>query len=222
MAPAQLDQLWSEVARDTIDAKRSWLTRARELPTALRIALVVVGSIGISTLALLVVGGVRGDMVAQSLVGRHVLAMVGLAVLATTIFAVALRGVHRRPLGLLGWAAVALGVIIPLGLSLTPWVWQSASGPSAETIHGCNVIGTVTGLFAAGFAWLFQRTSTPAPLRLIASAAGGGVVAFGMLQLHCPSDDIEHLLLGHSIVGIILVGAALVFVGVRRLVLRRA
>lgn len=219
---AELDAMWQRVSADTVMAKPSWLTRLRELPTPRRIGFVLLGTLMLAALTMVIIGGVRGDLVGGSLVARYAAALVGLTVLAGAVFAVALRGAHQRPLGWVGWALVALGVLVPLGLSLTPTVWSEGPPAPEAIVNGCAFIGVATGVFAAILAWLFQRQTTPVAVRLLASAAGGGVIAFAMLQLHCPADTVDHLVIGHSSVGFVLVLLAALGLALRRMLGRRA
>ncbi|MFO0747422.1 MAG: NrsF family protein [Myxococcota bacterium] len=218
---AELDALWQRIEPETVGARRSWRSRLRELSTPKRVGLVLLGTIALSAIVMIVLGGMRGDLASGGLVARYALALLGLCVLAGAVFAVALRGAHQRPLGVVGWVIVSLAVVVPLALSLLPSVWTADGGRTLAVVDGCNVIGCTTGLFAGVLAWLFQRSTTPVTVRVLASAAGGGVIAFAMLQLHCPADNVEHLLLGHSIVGVILVAAAGLGLGIRRVVMSR-
>ncbi|MCC6623864.1 MAG: hypothetical protein IT385_21575 [Deltaproteobacteria bacterium] len=221
VAPGELDALWQRVSADTVAAPRSFVTRLRELPTPTRVGFVLLGTLLLAGLTMMLIGGVRGDLVGGSLVARYAAALVGLTVLAGAVFAVALRGAHQRPLGWVGWALVALGVLVPLGLSFTPAVWSDVSPPAEAIVNGCAFIGVATGVFAGILAWLFQRQTTPVAVRLLASAAGGGIIAFAMLQLHCPADSVDHLVIGHSSVGLLLVAFAAIGLAVRRMIVGR-
>jgi len=219
--PGTIDALWQRVSVDTVLARPSFVTRLRELPTQRRVGFVLLGTLLFAGLTMMIIGGVRGDLVGGSLVVRYAAALVGLTVLAGAVFAVALRGAHQRPLGWIGWALVALGVGVPLALSLVPSMWTDAPPSPEAIVNGCGFIGAATGVFAAILAWLFQRQTTPVAVRLLASAAGGGVIAFAMLQLHCPSDDVDHLVIGHSSVGLVLVLVAALGLALRRVLARR-
>lgn len=214
-ASSELDAMWRRLEPETVSAKPTLRRRLSEMPTPRRVGLVVGATLAVATIMLLALGGARGDLISGGLVLRYALAMVGLAVLAGAVFAVALRGAHEPRLGPRAWIVVALGVLVPLVLSLVPSVWQPAAGTTEPVIYGCPLIGGVLGIFAAVLAYFFQRSTTPTAVRVVASAAGGGVIAFAMLQLHCPADDVEHLVLGHASVGIILVVLAGIGLAIR-------
>ena len=216
----ELDAMWSRISAETVQAKPTLLSRLRELPTPRRIGLAV-GSTLLLVVLLIAVMGARGGLDGTSVMLRVGITLFGLAVLAASVFAVALRGAHQRPLGWRGWTLVAAGVAVPLALSLLPALWHDHTPTTEVLVLGCNVIGCVTGFAAAIIVWIFQRTTTPVTMRVLASAAGGGIVAFAMLQVHCPADNVEHLIVGHSLVGVLLVAAAALLLGVRHLWLRR-
>lgn len=216
-----LGALWSSVAEATIAEPVSFRQRLRDLPTRWRVTLAVLAAFVAATLALLI-GGMRLDMGAQTVL-RYVVAMLGLVVLTAAAFAVSLRGHHQRPLGKVGLVVVALAVLVPVVLAVMPWLW--APPPELADVpvsHYCLQLGISTGVIAGGIAWFFQRGDMNGWVRALSAAGGGGLVAFAMLQLHCPAHDATHLLVGHAGVGVFLVLVTSVVVAVRRSKARRS
>jgi hypothetical protein len=208
-----LDALWGRVAAETVAAKPTLLGRLRELSTARRVGFVMLATIALAALMVALMGA-RPDLGGE-LVARWALILFALSVLSCAVFAVALRGVHQRPLGWVGWALVGVAVVVPYALALMPSLWSGHASEAATVVDGCGFIGAALGAFAAVLAWMVQRSTTPVVVRVLASAAGGGIVGFAMLQLHCPANDVEHLVVGHAVVGVALVAIAAVGLGVR-------
>jgi len=217
--PRELESLFSRVAAETVDRRPRLRDRLRELSTPVRIAMAVVGALVMATVAL-VITGIRADLTGQAML-RYAVAMTAIAGLVGAAFAASLRGAHQKPMRWWTWALVVLSLLIPLALAVTPWLWDGAYGPPKPGHHAhpfglCGIMGLVTGALTAAVAWAFQREQWSVPLRLLAAFAGGGLTAFAMLQLHCPSGDATHLLLGHASAGLVLAIVAVAAILLRR------
>ncbi|PKN53844.1 MAG: hypothetical protein CVU56_29705 [Deltaproteobacteria bacterium HGW-Deltaproteobacteria-14] len=210
LAPGDLADLFSRVAAETVDRPPTLRDRLRELSTPVRIALAVGGALIMVTVALLIVG-IRTDLTGQAM-ARYAVAMAAIAGLMGAAFAASLRGAHQRPLRWWTWVLVVTALLVPLALAVMPWLWEGDGviRPSghAHPFGMCGVMGLVTGALTAAVAWAFQRESWSVTSRLVAAVAGGGLTAFAMLQLHCPSGDATHLLIGHSSAGLMLAAVA--------------
>lgn len=210
----EVSALWTAIAKDTVSEEPSLKHKLRDLPTRWRVTLAVAGAFVVATLALLI-GGMRLDMGAQTVL-RYVVAMLGIVVLTAATFAVSLRGHHQKPLGTVALVVVGLAVGVPVVLSVMPWLW--APPPEMADVpvsHFCLQLGISTGVISGGIAWLFQRGDMNGWVRALSAAGGGGLVAFAMLQLHCPAHDATHLLIGHAGVGLFLVLVTAVVVAMR-------
>jgi len=214
----ELDALWGRVSAETVLAKPTLLGRMREMSTARRVGFAMLCTIGLAALMVALMGA-RADLGGE-LVARWALILFGLSVLSCALFAVALRGVHQRPLGWVGWALIGVAVVVPYALALVPSFWSGHEAEPATVVDGCGFIGAALGAFAAILVWMFQRSTTPVAVRVLSSAAGGGLVGFAMLQLHCPANDVEHMVVGHAVVGAALVAIAAIGLAVRHVVRR--
>ncbi len=210
-------RLFAGLAEATVDKRPGLRDRLRELSTPVRILLAVAGALVMATVALLVTG-VRADLTGQAIL-RYGIAMAAIAGFMGAAFAVSLRGMHRRPLGRAAWLVVVVMLAVPLVLAVMPWIWDTPDPPAAMAGMGhmpCLLLGLVTGALTAAVAWVFQRQDVSVLWRLVAAVAGGGLTAFAMLQLHCPSTDASHLLIGHAGVGLILAAAVATVVYLRQ------
>ncbi len=199
--PVDVAGLWSGVQREV--RAKGWRERLRSLPSGLRVTLALASAVVLVAVAMLVAGTREvhgGDTM------RLVLLLTALALIATAAFAMSLRGLHRPTSRMSLWAIVALAVGLPFVLALTP-----EGGAEGHSSHWhCLVTGLVTGVLVSVPVFLMQRASVPVLARAAAAMAGGGAIAFGLLELHCTSRDVSHLLIGHALVGVLLVVASLV------------
>lgn len=205
--PGHIDALWRGVERGV--ARRSWRTRLLEMSTAARVGLVLAIASSVAALGALAFG-IRSGMPAM----RVVLVLGALGLCAAACFAVSLRGLDRRPLGRWAWVVVAAALVLPFVLAVVPAGAGElvADGPDAP----CLLVGLALGLLVSVPVFLAQRGSVPVWARAAAALAGGGAVGYAVLELHCPSRDVTHLLVGHALVGVVLVIAALAGVAVAR------
>lgn len=119
----------------------------------------------------------------------------------------ALRPLHRPPLP--AWSRIAITALTLLAtLALALFPAGTAHVGADHSVSPCLFLGLLTGLPVYGVLRLLEREGSAASL-LAACAAGlaGNLV----LELHCPSRDLEHLMLGHFTVALLFVaGLALV------------
>jgi hypothetical protein len=108
-------------------------------------------------------------------------------------------------------AMVAFGLSIPLVLALLPG--PHAAHP-ASAGHGadlwpralaCFAYGTGLALPFLGTLWAVARSDRVASFGLSLAAAAAGLVANAALLVHCPIVHLDHLLLGHASIGVVLV-----------------
>lgn len=209
--------LFDEIAAETVDRRPSLRQRAQELPTRLRIVAAVLSVAGLTGLVT-VVTGVRADIGAGEAV-RFGVAMAAVGALIAALAAVGLRGHHQRPLGPAVWALLLVALGAPVVLAAFPGLWladgHAAAAMSLGAPPGCFSMGLVNGAVAAFVVWLFQRADRAARWRLMASAVVGGLAAFWSLELHCPSRDVTHMLVGHASVGFVLAALLLLYAALR-------
>jgi hypothetical protein len=205
VARAELDAVLGRLEAAAFDSPPGLRERLKALPTWAR-ASMAAGVALLAGAALLGALGLRADFSAGSLWGEGtVLAVLaGLVALAT---AVGLRGAHQRPLGRLGWVVASTVLFVPVALGFLPDVFGAASaGPlrASDPGLGCLCLGFAVAASVGVAAGLFQRGQRSVGWRLGAIAGAGGLVAFVATQLHCPSPDLLHRVIGHGGAGVLL------------------
>lgn len=192
--------------------------RLRSLPTPARVALVVAVVLLVSGLPR-AFASPRPDLDPTAWV-RVYTTLLGAAFLAMFAAGAALRGTYTRPWPAWLTTAMSVLVLVPAALSLVPGWWGSATPmPSAASHIPCLTYGLVGAIVAAGATLYLDRGDAPAPWRVVAAAGAGGLVAYTSLGVHCASGNVVHLLVSHSVQGL-LVG--LLVVGWSALRARRA
>jgi hypothetical protein len=174
---------------------RAWL---RSRPTRLRFTAAL-----LSVLLLVVVGGLlrsRADLPDYPrarlalLLGVYALG-IG-AAFSKELYLSARRGSLADHLGLLGGA---LG--LPFLIAFAPATEASRhAGP--EGALNCFIYGALLTLPVAALLWAFDRDNRPSVRTVCLSAAALGLSANLVLELHCPSGNAVHLLLGHASLGL--------------------
>lgn len=204
VARAELEGVLGRLQRETQD-EGPVRERLLAMPTRLRASVA-------AALALLLGGvvlgglGLRPDLGDGSPLAEAGL-LAGLALLVGVATAVGLRGVHQRPLGRRGWLVASAALLAPTVLGLVPDVFGPgpAGPPGASNLGlGCLCLGLAAAGAVGVAAGLFQRADRPAGWRLGAIAGAGGLVAFVVTQLHCPSPDLLHRVVGHGSAGLLL------------------
>jgi hypothetical protein len=93
----------------------------------------------------------------------------------------------------------ALG--LPFLIAFAPATEASVhAGPGGAL--GCFVYGALLTLPTAALLWAFDRDDRPSVRTVCLSAASLGLSANLVLELHCPSGNVQHLLLGHASIGL--------------------
>ncbi len=187
------ERIDADVARES--GIRAWL---RSRPSQLRFQL-----LALTTILLIVVGGAlhrRGDLDAYP-VARMVVLLGGYFVAILMAVGKELSLGPRRPpfadhLGLL------LGAVgLPFLVAFFPATEASRHwGP--EGALGCFLYGALFTVPIGVLLWAFDRDERLSLRTVCLSAAALGLSANLLLELHCPSGNPIHLLLGHASLGL--------------------
>ena len=179
---------------------RAWL---RSRPSALRFLLIALSVV-------LVVAAAGGLMHRRDLADYPLARMV--IVLGAYFIAVLLAVAKELTLAVrrgsladyVGLASFALA--LPFLAAFVPATEASRhSGP--EGALGCFVYGALCTLPVGILLWSFDRDDRPTLCTVCLSAAALGLSANLLLELHCPSGNPWHLLLGHASLGLAWLGA---------------
>lgn len=205
VARAELDAVLGRVEAAAFDSPEGLRERLRSLPTWARASLAAAVAL-LAGAALLGALGLRADLSAGSALGEGAV-LAGLALLVALATAVGLRGAYQRPLGRLGWVVASTVLFVPVALGFLPDAFGTARlGPmtASDPGLGCLALGFAAAAIVGVAAGLMQRGQRPAGWRLGAIAGAGGLVAFVATQLHCPSPDLLHRVIGHGSAGLVL------------------
>jgi len=206
------DAMFADLAALTTDKKPSVLDHLREMSTPMRVLVATFAMIGAAGIGVMM--GIRPDIASGDAV-RFAVIIASLMGMVAVVCAVSLRGYDKKPLGPLAWGIIGVSLGLPAVLALFPELWTTGAALTSPPAQNCLAFGTVNGAMSAGIVWLFQR-GRPTSWRLGAAAAAGGLTAFAALQMHCPSQDVGHMLIGHAAVGFVLAAAALLYAATRR------
>jgi hypothetical protein len=95
---------------------------------------------------------------------------------------------------------------IPFLIAFAPATEASRhAGP--EGALNCFLYGALLTVPSALLLWAFDRNDKPALRSVVLSAVALGLSANLVLELHCPSGNTLHLLLGHASIGLAWLGA---------------
>lgn len=89
-----------------------------------------------------------------------------------------------------------VALVAPLGSSSPQWL--AAFGQPGL----CFTYGGVLVLPVVALYWLFERRDRVPWSALVSAGALAGIAANLLLQAHCPSEHLGHLLLGHASIGV--------------------
>lgn len=183
----------ARLARET--GLRAWL---RSRPTRARFALVV-----LSALLAVVVGGalnLRPDFAAYP--GGHLVLLLGLY-LACIVLAVRkeLSWVVRGGSIADHFGLLLVALALPFLVALAP-ATEAARAAGPEGALNCFSYGALLTLPAAALLWAFDRDDQLSLRTVCLSAAALGLSANLVLELHCPSGNLRHVLLGHASLGL--------------------
>jgi hypothetical protein len=186
-------KLEADVAQET--GLRAWL---RSRPTRLRFALAALSVFFVVALSGAVL---RRPDFAEYPLARLVL-LLGvyaagiLLAFGKELYLSARRGSLADHVGLL---LGALG--LPFLIAFAPATEASRhAGP--EGALGCFMYGALLTLPTAALLWAFDRDDRPSVRTVCLSAVSLGLSANLVLELHCPSGNTLHLLLGHASLGV--------------------
>jgi hypothetical protein len=195
---ALFERLEADVARET--GLRAWL---RSRPTRLRFALAT-----LSVLVVVLLGGVlrpRSDFAEYP--PTRLLLLLGvygfgiLIAFGKELHLSAQRGTFAAHFG---WLSAALG--LPFLIAFAPATEASRHAGPAGALN-CFVYGALLTLPTAALLWAFDRDDQPSLRTVCLSAVALGLSANLLLELHCPSGNALHLLLGHASLGVAWLGA---------------
>ena len=208
--PPDVDAMLGAVEREIEDAEKKPTFWLRTRPTWMRRAIaaaaaaLVVGIGGVLTL--------RGDFEDYPL-PTMVAACVALGSLLVLALHQALRPLHRPPLS--AWARAGL-VALTLGATFTLALLSPPDAPSETLVSPCLFYGLLMGAPVYLILRLLDRGAGVTSSLLAACAAG--LAANLVLQLHCPRDGVEHLMINHASVAVLFLAAlAVAHVVARRL-----
>lgn len=206
--PPPFDALAGRLDRET--GVVSWL-RSRSTP--LRIAILLGCVLGSAFVVSLV--SARPDVAVYPSL-RLTLELALLAGFGLIALAGSLRG-HQHPEipRKVGWCLVGGAIVIPLVLALLPM---------ADEVHPLGLEGTGDALVPMALGCLGYGLAIAAPVLLVAwvldrgehrgrprvrlAAAGAGLAGLIGLELHCPVQAHEHLMIGHAPLVLLMLGAA--------------
>jgi hypothetical protein len=198
MPAVDAPELLAAVERD-LQGEVGVHARLRALPSWLRAGALV--ALGVAPLVLHLLYDRRGDLDEY---GLDVFAAVTLGLLATLVWGALrlVRGVSRPARGEVGLALLLLGLpillmfVVPLGplYDDPPTDWGS---PSECFSYGAALVLPIVVL-----AWLFERRDRMPLPALVAAGALAGVVANLLLNAHCASVHLGHLMVGHASIGV--------------------
>jgi len=210
LPPEVAGRLFERLATQTLDAPPSRRERLRQLRTPVRLLVVLLWT-SLGLLLTLLSCGPRVDLSGWA----HLLPGLGAALGALALAAaLSVVGPHR-PWGSKHVLAAVAVLLAPLGLSLLGWPGEPLPGAPPPWQTSCFWIAAGTATLVVPGPLLVDRTERPLRTRVLAMAALGGLTAFAALKIHCPLNDVWHLLSAHSVAGL-LVAAALLARGVVR------
>lgn len=203
-----LEAMLQQARALTVERRPTLRDRLRELPSSARVVLVLTTVLGTSSV--LAGASPRDDLAALWRLDLVVWGSVLLLVTVGSVLAV-LRGMHRRPLGPIEVVLAALGLGLPVLLSLLPGLLPGVALPDGEAMAMHRACFAGSGLIAgptAALALSLVRDDKPPLARVFAAAGAGGAAAFLAQALHCPWSDMAHLLVSHASVGVAVAAVA--------------
>lgn len=197
MPQLEAGELFGAVERD-LQGEVGLHARLRSLPSWLRAGVLVVFGVGLAALQFL--ADPRGDF---DRYGVDVFALVSLALGAGLVWGAwrLVRGVSRPARGEASFAfsllvlPVALSFVVPLGVLYDP------PSPDWSSPFDCFSYGIALVLPLVALAWLFERRNRMPLSALLVAGALAGIAANLLLNAHCASVHLGHLLLGHASIG---------------------
>ena len=194
-----LEQMFAQVCGQCADEDKSVGGFLRSRPTAIRRLIAFIAFAGILVVAVLTKplpdGAITGAWIASS--------AAFVALLVVTLFA-AIRPLYVATLprttgyllGALTIAATVAAALLPLADA------HASSGGSLPHPSVCLGMGLLIGLPVYALLRIIDRGN---PLGGLVAAAAAGLGGNLFLQMHCPTGDSTHLLMGHATVAIMFV-----------------
>jgi len=129
---------------------------------------------------------------------------------------VALRGLHRPPLGASRWWIAAAALLIPGAVAVLHGVPGAGGGKAAGALTACAAGGLILGGAVAALVWLLDRGGARSVWRAVTAAAAGGAAAIATFELVCPATRVAHIVVDHAMLGLALAAVALGLSALRR------
>lgn len=162
--------------------------------TSVRITLAV-GLLAVIGLGSAVGQGLRHDLDGAGQLTLFAIAA-GMWAMGVSGVVAALRGHHEPPVS---W--VVAPVIGVLGLVAALFPWPGMALPTMAFwpwTTACVLAGALTTALAVIGVLLFDRDDVPTTQRSLLAVTGVAVASFAFQNLHCPFNDVAHLLAGHA------------------------
>lgn len=195
-APAFPEELFNatEARVEGERGPRAWL---RSRPSQLRFQLIVLFVV----LVVLVAGGMRHRPDFAAYPTARLVILLGSYFIAVMLAVGKELSLALRSGKLSDYAPLALfGLGLPFLAAFAPATDASRlAGP--EGALGCFLYGALATLPLGLLLWAFDRDDRPSLRTVCLSAASLGLAANLVLELHCPSGNALHLLLGHASIG---------------------
>jgi hypothetical protein len=99
------------------------------------------------------------------------------------------------------WGLLVFALAVPALAAFAPATEVSHQADSAGTL-GCFRYGALLTAPIAALLWAFDRNDRPSLRTVCLSAAGLGLSANLLLELHCANGNATHVLLGHASLGV--------------------
>jgi hypothetical protein len=193
----EVGDLFGAVERD-LQGEVGLHARLRSLPSRLRAAVLVAFGLGLAALQFL--AEPRGDF---DRYGLDVFAGVSLVLGASLVWgalrlvrgvSVPARGEGRLAFSLLVLPAL-LSFVVPLGVLYDP------PPPDWASPFDCFSYGVALVVPLVALSWLFERRERMPLSALLVAGAVAGIAANLLLNAHCASVHLGHLLVGHASIG---------------------
>jgi len=199
---ADLEGLLGDVEKQMEAADGRWTFWLESRPTWMRRAIAIAAAVAVV--------GVAGAMLVRPDIGEQPVAFMAVALgsmgalLSVSLF-FALRPLHQPPLPG-GVRAAVVGVTLASTCALAffaPHEVPEQSVGLLQHVSPCLFYGLLAGLPVYGLLRLLDRGGVTVALL---GACAAGLTADLTLQLHCPRNDLEHLMAAHFAVVLLFVG----------------
>jgi hypothetical protein len=139
----------------------------------------------------------------ESIGAAHAAGEIALHVLVFAVACALLLWPLGWPLPRLG-RAVAVGVALALPIGFALWAHLRSPSPTPESSPWpCLAYGAVLAASFLGALVALDRRAALGMQQALIAGSIGGVAGNALLHLHCPSDALAHLALGHAPLGVV-------------------